>query len=443
MGNVANKRAKTDNLFIKICFVGLLAYLMGFINMYFWLLLAVIYLCTLKRIEIGVLMLLVGSSLFGRMFASQSLYLGVVVFSLIIGIILLHREILSVLNKNSRQVIFALTFILLFVEYFLFSPMTDYGKDKILKLSVRTLIWITTFLILSRSEKINTKTFSVFFLLLTLFYLSQAAQMYNVRAHGFLDFFSFRLEATELGRNDANTGIVNWQTLGYLSLASCVFWISRKKFWKGDKTSSILMFVCSFWIIAIAGARQTFFAFGIVVLIRYLLKSSHLLSASNIIKACLVLTVFIIIMQLIGSSYYVQVLENADTGSKLNRDINTPEMVMAINPTFGVGFGCYSLHANKDYPHNFFLEVICELGFVGLIIILSIIFSFIITSKHRNFLRYTTAGNSYMFLLFIVFFLRSQISGDVADSMSFICVLLACEPSLNITTNKRHEVLLQ
>lgn len=208
-----------------------------------------------------------------------------------------------------------------------------------------------------------------------------------------------------------------------------MFWIARKNFWTEDRNASIVFLICSFWVIAIAGARQTFFAFGIALLMRYLLFSKSVLEVRNIMKICTLAIAFLTITELIGSSYYDQFLFSEDTGSRFNRDFNTPGRIMTINPLFGVGFGCYSLYTYKNYPHNIFLELICELGIVGLLIMVAILICFLATSPQKNFLRFCTANNSYIFLFAIIFFLRSQISGDMADSMSFICFLLACEPS--------------
>lgn len=399
--------------------------------MYAWLVAISIYLFFLSRVEIGIFFLLFGSGLFGRMFASQTLYISVIVCSLLLGILLLYKEIISAINNHSREIIFALLFIVFFFIYFLISPMTDYGKDKILKLSIRTLIWITTFLILSEDERIDTKVYGIIFLMLSLFYISQAFELYHVRAHNFFDFTSFRLEATALGRSDSKVGIVSWHTLGYLSLASCVFWISRKEFWDNDKISSLILLFCTFWVIVIAGARQTFFSFGIILLFRCLISNNKITDFSNIIKVCFFVLTFVLVIELIGSSYYDQVLFSGDTGSKLNRDVSTPEKIAAINPLFGIGFGCYPLYTHKDYPHNFFLEVICELGFIGLIIFISLTLLFVLLSPRKNYLLFTTRNGFYLFLLAIIFFLRSQISGDVADSMSFMCILIVCGQNID------------
>lgn len=431
--NVSNINELHDSIiskftvYITISFAGILLYYCGLVNMYVWIILCLTYLTTCNRIEAGVLLLIFGSSLFGRMFASQYLYLSTIVISLLIGIFLIHKEIIRTIDSNLRPYIFIVILLGVFTIYFLLGPSTSYANEKILKLIVRSLIWITVFLIFSQSERISSKTLSVAFLLLSLFYISQSYQLYGIRPTSIFDFSFFRNFCDIIGRNENKTLVVNYQTLGYLSLASSVFWLIDRKFWNNDKKNSCLLLLISFWLITISGTRQTLLAFGIIFILRILMERGNILSISNIVIGVSFVLIFMLIINFIGSQYFDQVFSsdsNADT--RLHRDTKTPFRVMEISPFWGVGFGAYPIYANKDYPHNFFLEILCELGVVGIILITIIIVLFILSSKNKNFVRFLSVNDSYMFLLILLFFLRGQISGDLSDSISFICILFSC-----------------
>lgn len=430
-----------NTIFIMVALLGLLLYYCGLVNMYIWILLLLIQLFTCNRVEVGVFSLIFGSSLFGRMFASQQLYLSTIVLFLLLGIILLYKEIIKIVNNNSRPYLFISILLVLFTVYFLLGPSTDYANEKLLKLIVRCLIWITVFLVFSQSKELSSKKLSIAFLILSIFYISQSYQLYGIKPHSFFDFSFFRNFCDIIGRNANNTLVVNYQTLGYLSLASSVFWIIDKDFWDKDKKDSLLLLLISFWLIAISGTRQTLFAFGIILILRLLMMRGSLVSFSNIAIGMSLALIFFLLISFIGSEYFGQVFStDANTGTRLHRDTTTPFRVMSINPFWGVGFGAYPLYANKDYPHNFFLEILCELGVVGLLLITIIVVLFILSSKERNFVRYLSSNNSYMFLLVLLFFLRGQISGDLSDSVSFICILFSCcnsiENDYDITINK-------
>jgi len=206
---VPNRGLLQDTVFIVITFVGLVMYYCGFVNMYIWILLLLIYLATCNRVESGFFSLLFGSSLFGRMFASQQLYIFTIIVSLLLGMVLLYKEIIKAVNYNIRPYFFMIVILVTFVIYFLLGSSTNYAKEKIVKLIVRGLIWITAFMIFSQSEKISNKKLSICFLILSLFYISQSYQMYGVKPHSLWDFGFFRDFCDIIGRNANRTLVVN------------------------------------------------------------------------------------------------------------------------------------------------------------------------------------------------------------------------------------------
>lgn len=421
-----------NRIFIIVIFIGLLLYYLGIANMYIWLIALFMLLTTCNKIEIGFFSLLYGSSLFGRMFASQQLYLSTIVIFLLLGIILLYKEIFKTINMNLHSYLFMLILISFFTVSYLLGPQTSYAHEKILKLTVRGVIWLTAFLIFVQTENISGKRISLAFLILSLFYISQSFQIYGLKPTSLFDFSFFRDFCNVIGRNNNHTLVVNYQTLGYLSLASSVFWIITDDFWENERFDSICVLLITFWIIALSGTRQTLFSFIIILILRIFIERGTLFSFSNLLIGFSFIGVFFLVINNIGSQYFDQVLStDATMASRLHRDTNTPFEVININPLMGIGFGGYPLYANKDYPHNFFLEIVSELGIIGLIIILLLIIFFILSNNSHNYVKFLSVNGAYIFPLIILFFLRGQISGDLSDSVSFICVLLSCR-TLNI-----------
>lgn len=412
---------------VLLCFVGLVAYYAGLINMYVWLGILLIRLFTFNRKEFGFFALLFGSSLFGRMFASQTLYLSTIVAFLVLGIISLRNEILSVINKSFHSYFFLLVLIGFFFVEYLLGPGTNYADEKILKLTVRGLIWLTTFLIFVQSDDISNEKIAVSFLILTLFYLSQSAQLYGIRPSSVLDFSYFRDFCVMIGRDKSLTLIVNYHTLGYLALASSVFCFFNEDLQSKNSLVYIAVLFISFWVLLLSGTRQTLIIFLVLALIRYLQSQQVPLPYTRLIGLCIVAVFLFSVISNLESSSYNEVLESdGSISSSTHRDTTTPFEIMNIKPFFGVGFGCYELFANKAYPHNFFLEVIDELGIIGLLFILVIVVCFLMVNSNKTYLRYVTCNGSFFFLFFFMCFLRSMISGDMAESISFICCLFAC-----------------
>ena len=89
---------------------------------------------------------------------------------------------------------------------------------------------------------------------------------------------------------------------------------------------------------------------------------------------------------------------------------------------FGVGLGGFSyIITNRDiisYPHNIFVEIILELGLLGLILfILPFLFllnDFILTKNKINENEYSQI--TFWIILTVLFLLNAQVSGDINDN---------------------------
>ena len=99
--------------------------------------------------------------------------------------------------------------------------------------------------------------------------------------------------------------------------------------------------------------------------------------------------------------------------------------VFLQNP-FGVGFGNYvpiskTIESNDfimaEYPHNLFLELVSELGILGLLLVFIIIFKLIKNIKEEN-------QPLFQKQLLIFIFLNTMVSGDIMDARFFFLFLL-------------------
>lgn len=419
-------KTKIDNLYIILFFLGIVGLYTGLVNMYFWLGLLLVRLVMSKRVEVGVFFLFLGSSLFGRLFESLSLTIVITAVVPIIGLILLRKEVIKVLINNHRSYIFLSLVILFFLIYFLLSDQNPYAQGKIVRLIVRGYIWLTAFLILFEYRRINVREFTYYFLILSLFYLSQAYQLYGIRPSSFFDIAFFRNIVELIGRNEEGTLAVNPHTLGYLSCGAIAFYVSSEKNISKNYLQLIFLSLISFFIILVSGARQTMVIFVIIYAIAFMLKKGRL-NIKSLTVGLIVLVALLLSLQFFADkSEHIERMfsEEMTTAERLHRDLDTPFKVMNIDPTFGIGFGEYPNYANKDYPHNFFLEILSEEGILGLIILSIILLLYILPiASKENLIFYTTSSGVAPIIFFLVFFVRGMISGDVSSSISFIAVL--------------------
>ena len=87
------------------------------------------------------------------------------------------------------------------------------------------------------------------------------------------------------------------------------------------------------------------------------------------------------------------------------------------SPIWGVGFGRYNLLGNYDtYPHNLFVEILCELGIVGFVILLAV-FLVMLYLGRRYFRRYIYYFSGLFFM--------SMASGGMFDNIILFSLVFA------------------
>ncbi len=115
-------------------------------------------------------------------------------------------------------------------------------------------------------------------------------------------------------------------------------------------------------------------------------------------------------------------------GGRLGR-ISRGVELFADHPVFGVGAGWYADGQGRDYPHNAFIEVLCEFGIPGAIAyIYALIGGLWALWTIKTFFRRT--DNSIFYIttayLWLYTFLMSMKSGDINDNRAFWIINALC-----------------
>ena len=91
---------------------------------------------------------------------------------------------------------------------------------------------------------------------------------------------------------------------------------------------------------------------------------------------------------------------NATTLSQsLNRDYDNAFKILETDFILGKGLGGFSTNGARAYPHNLFLELFCELGMVGTLLIVMIVFVPLVVKPDR--FRLLTISNFYALPLIV------------------------------------------
>lgn len=124
-------------------------------------------------------------------------------------------------------------------------------------------------------------------------------------------------------------------------------------------------------------------------------------------------------------AYIAYRFERASSNDRLIIYENTWDAIKN-SPILGVGFGNFSRATEMEgirHPHNMFFEIQLELGIIGLIVFLPLIFRFITTNNLH------TKEDKLLYLsfkaLYWYFFINAMISGDITDNRYFYVILVA------------------
>ena len=194
----------------------------------------------------------------------------------------------------------------------------------------------------------------------------------------------------------------------------------------------------------ISGGRgpliSTFLTIFIILIYQFIISFSKIISklsirriSFSVLKLGVVLLIISLLIFTIFYKYFQTIIIRmtllreglgASTLERLNRYAKSLEVITAF-PTFitGLGIGGFSVYYDgvdiRSYPHNIFLEIGSELGFLGLLFFVLIVY-FTVKRAISTIRRVKTGSDYFLILtilaLFINMLINSSVSGDINDN---------------------------
>lgn len=351
---------------------------------------------------------------------------------LLIGIYLLRDLFYNF--KNERKSITAMSIVLLyfFLAYILSPNVGDYGASKKIHGIIENgLFMIFGYYALIRSPKIDNTALTQNLLLVSILFIVYNMDFLGIRPSGFFDYEWIR-NATERLSEDEALKIISYQTIGMDALFGISIFLSQMHF---KRKYAFIYGLLALQLILTSGARQAIFGFFIILVLRFGIfnESAVQLSgfsnkARNVIIACIVAFFSLSILQYLGISYIAETFSEGDSGREGLRLM--AYSVFLKYPIFGAGVGGFNhAYPGMMYPHNFFLEVLCECGIVGSLFLLIMVVAHFKNQKIN--LLYLTNTNSFLFLVVAALFIRVMVSDDLKSSIVLFSAVFACSASAN------------
>lgn len=379
------------------------------------LILIVLKIFDLDRDTLGVYFLMYGGSLAG---ACRIVYPFIPIYGLIlnfIGLFLLRKWIRVLFKESGISIEYMLMVIIIFLCSYIYATKTPFATSKMIGIVMNGFLLLPAYLAISSSSTINNKNLYLLLTITSISYIAFLMTQFNMSG-SITDFSWLRRSFEAYCYANKDDKLISYQEIGMTSLYGFAFLLCHKDA-LSNKTLLLYAFVISFFVILISGARQSLLGLFVIVFLKF--------TFFNDLRA-IKKSIYILITSLILIVMGIFVLESGvETVSKMNesgigdREFIYLESVRIFNENliFGVGLGGFGLHTNLPFPwpHNMILEILCETGIFGALMLLLIIVFFWI--RNKNYILYiSNSGISYYLLVFVLL-IRVMVSSHLAESV--------------------------
>lgn len=369
----------------------------------------------LRKEDWSLVFLLLGSVL-GAYFAQKGIHFVGSCLMLLSSIILLR-------NMKGQLTIYLNNFtpLYIFLILSLFSIMLttggDYSATKYVSMFMGCIIYSIAYLhLMLNYEKHNLLNIGLTILIHSLFMVYYMTELMGSRLtiESFLySFASFRDELNLYKFENEGVFTINYQSLGMYSCIGLIFSLFSKEL--NCNKFKVLAVVLSFVVVWYSSARQAFLIFVLIVL-----------SYGVLFKKLNLKYVLLLAIVALGGYFWMAAIDldslaflmgsTEGDGSARDRIMTVAMSQYHSNPLSGVGFGRF--YIDNEYgcnEHNLFVELLTEMGLIGLLFfVLPILYSFVISSKYiKQYIR----EFSLFLCLFLAYFTRSMVSSDLRETI--------------------------
>lgn len=395
----------------------LIGVMLGYVHLPILFAFFILLLLSMKKMELCISMLLIFPPLLGTIFQIFDYSIPGSIIPVFFVLLLLPKRLSKILYNKRGTILFTLVIISIFVVYYFLTAKTEYSEKKIVELLITSFIYFIAFSLMSSSSNIDTscigKIFYVYGLVLTSIGLDilSYSQFNNL-----FDFSSFRDASNAMKELELIS--ISYHSVGIAGMTGLAFLMSSPRNRKVD----FFIVPAFIWLILISGARQALVGALLVFFMKYVMNHRKL-NMVDVAKWAILLVIIIIALLIADIETVNSVFDSkASAGERLNRNFDYPFKILEQHFIDGIGFGNYdNTVAREVYPHNIILEILCEMGFVGFLILSFVVFIFIIRNKIS--LRYQLLCRSYAIIIYTPYLVRSLISDSIGHNISVFILL--------------------
>ena len=335
------------------------------------------------------------------------------ILCIVFGLYFLRNSIQFRLNSDGKVLIGFAILVAIFLLSFIYGPQHAYSKSKLMDIIIIGAVSILYWKVFMESSNIEIEKLAQFLCLIALFHMFFAFDFYHLsRPEGLFDFNFFR-NSYVLAVKETDM-IMDYHALGVSAMMGIAFMLSSSKLSQLKSKWNVLLWLPMILILLISQARQAIFGTVLLLFIRIFLDADFSFNKKSIYAIGIFLGA-VVLIGVVQSDAIEKSLQATSLEASLNRDYSRSFDIISESPFFGKGVGGYSITGERQYPHNFLLELLCELGVIGTAIVL--LFVFVPVLLNFKCLKRITPSHFYLFPLLGAVFIRYMMSSDLSQSI--------------------------
>lgn len=407
---------------------------LGYANVWLCVAAFVIGLTRLNKAEFVFVMLMAGAEYFGAVARVTTGHFTVIPqFGIYIMVLFLLYGRINTLFRQNRMANHLFFFLLMvFLVSYLYGPQHAYSNMKLIKIILFGLICFWVFLVYGSDREINPIKIAYIFAIAGITYIVMGVTVYHFGTpSSILDFGYF-------GRHSQFSHIddfaISYHSVGLSAVYGVAFLLSPRDDKFILKSRSIILLLILLFIALISQMRQGILAILVLLFFRYVLLMKGRIG-HKLVGMMLLAGILAFVFTKVQTEAFDAVANAESFDEAVNRPYDKTLAIIKEYPIFGKGLGGYSDDGLVHYPHNIFLEIINETGFVGLAVI---VFISLYAMRYNRFSwKMVNANDTYAILLLLAIFIRVNASADLAENIFFFSLLFSMKNMNSYCVSKR------
>ena len=420
-----------SNIYYVLIPILIMGISLGFSSFLISLIVLLPLLFTTNRHTLAIYFVMYGGSLGGVIRAAYPFIPIYGMLILLLGLFLMRDLVINLFKTHFSAILSILATLGMFGIFYAIGPQDAFSRNKYFSMFSHGMLMVVAFFAFDRSKNIEAEKLAKLLIVTTICMFSFIIGEFDLQPQGLFNYNWFRDQLLTIWdmAGDRNT-IITYQQIGMMALFSLAIYLSQIQLQRGPMFFFVL---CTAQLALVSGCRQAIVGIAIVITFRFAVFRLSNLYKKNLLRKIVWMTfglilaylVFMFVAQHLQSDYITNTLEEGDYIRE--RIYELAYGIFLQYPITGAGLGGYHHITDYTYPHNFFLELLCETGLIGFTISLLILVIPLIRNKQG--LLHINLSNQFFFLILLGSFVRVMVSSDLTESIELFSAVIAITSS--------------